>query len=449
MSIREAHSGQEGPDFRTFIAIWLGQAVSMVGSRVSRLALGIWLFQRTGAVTDFAMVALCDALPVLLLLPFTGVVADRYDRRRVMLWADSAAALCTLGMAGLLWSGQFQSWHLYLAVVAGASASALQSPAWNAAISQLVPPERLSRAVGLVQVSEGMTDILAPTLAGGLLAVGGMMAALVFDFTTFLIGMGLLLLPRFPAVPRAREAEERPGPVWREAMRGWEYVAARRGLVGLLALASLVTMILCAMEVLVPPMLLAHASPTVMGMVMSVAGVGALCGSVVMSTWGGPRRKMDGVLGAGALMGLALMGAGLGGSVVVMAVAGWVAMFCMPVVWSCSHAVWQLQIPAELQGRAFGLRRMVGEATAVAVFFGAGPLVDRVLEPLLAPGGALAGSAGGVFGVTRSQGVGLLLFMLGLLLLTVMVVVRARPGLYRIEDEVLRDNPTHATGVGG
>ncbi|WP_052518389.1 MFS transporter [Archangium violaceum] len=449
MSIREAHSGQEGPDFRTFIAIWLGQAVSMVGSRVSRLALGIWLFQRTGAVTDFAMVALCDALPVLLLLPFTGVVADRYDRRRVMLWADSAAALCTLGMAGLLWSGQFQSWHLYLAVVAGASASALQSPAWNAAISQLVPPARLSRAVGLVQVSEGMTDILAPTLAGGLLAVGGMMAALVFDFSTFLIGMGLLLLRRFPAVPRAQTAEERPGPVWREAMRGWEYVAARRGLVGLLALASLVTMTLCAMEVLVPPMLLAHASPTVMGMVMSVAGVGALCGSVVMSTWGGPRRKMDGVLGAGALMGLALMGAGLGGSVGVMAVAGWVAMFCMPVVWSCSHAVWQLQIPAELQGRAFGLRRMVGEGTAVTVFFGAGPLVDRVLEPLLAPGGALADSAGGVFGVARSQGVGLLLFLLGLLLLTVMVVVRAQPGLYRIEDGVLRDNPIHATGVGG
>jgi MFS family permease len=443
---REAHSGQEGPGFRTFVALWLGQAVSMVGSRVSRLALGIWLFQRTGAVTDFALVALCDALPVLLLLPFTGVVADRYDRRRVMLWADSAAALCTLGMAGLLLSGHFQPWHLYLTVIAGASASALQSPAWSAAISQLVPPARLSRAVGMVQVSEGMTDILAPTLAGGLLAVGGMMAALVFDFASFLAGMGLLLLVRFPAVPRA-EAEGRPGPAWREAVRGWEYVAARRGLVGLLALSSLVTVILCAMEVLVPPMLLAHTSPAVMGMVMSVAGVGALCGSVAMSTWSGPRRKMDGVLGAGALMGLALMGAGLGGSVAVMAVAGWVAMFCMPVVWSCAHAVWQLQIPAELQGRAFGLRRMVGEATAVVVFFGAGPLVDRVLEPLLAPRGVLAGRVGSVLGVSR--GVGLLLFLLGLSLLTVMAVVRARPGLYRIEDEVLQDNPTHATGVGG
>ncbi|MCY1072950.1 MFS transporter [Archangium lansingense] len=448
MRTREAHSGQEGPGFRTFVAICLGQAVSMVGSRASRLALGIWLFQRTGAVTDFALVAMCDALPVLLLLPFTGVVADRYDRRRVMLWADSAAALCTLAVAGLVLSGHFQSWHLYLAVIAGASASALQSPAWSAAISQLVPPAQLSRAVGLVQVSEGMTDILAPTLAGWLLAMGGMMAALVFDFATFLVGVSLLLLLRFPAVPRV-EAGGQPGSAWREAVRGWEYVASRRELVGLLVLASMVTMTLCSMEVLVPPMLLAHTSPAVMGMVMSVAGVGALCGSVAMSTWSGPRRKMDGVLGAGALMGLALIGAGLGGSVVVMAVAGWVAMFCMPVVWSCAHAVWQLRIPAELQGRAFGLRRMVGEATAVVVFFGAGPLVDRVLEPLLAPDGALAGSLGGVFGVGKGRGVGLLLFLLGLLLMTVMAVVRARPGLYRIEDDVLQDNPTHATGVGG
>ncbi|MBN1209744.1 MAG: MFS transporter [Myxococcaceae bacterium] len=421
--------------FRGFLALWLGQTVSLVGSRMSRLALGVWLYQQTGAVTDYALVMLCDALPMLLLTPFTGLVADLYDRRRIMLLADTGAALSTLLVAWLIVSGNFQPWLLYVAVVASSSAGTLQAPAWSAAMTQLVPREHLARAVGLAQAGEGTAEILAPLLAGWVLATVGITGALLFDFATFLVGVGVLLGFRFPPVPRPDERLAPRGSVWRELLQGGAYVLAQPGMRGLVALTAFVSLAIGSLEVLVPPLLLALASPAMMGLVLSTGGVGALCGSVAMSVWGGPRRKMDGLLAAGAVLGLSLAVAGSRASVPLLAVTGWVAMFCVPLVWSCNHAIWQLKVPAHLQGRAFGIRRVVSVAGAVLAFFCAGPLADRVFEPGMAPGGVLAGSVGFLVGVGKGRGIALLLMMVGLLLVSVMLVGRASRRFYRVEDE--------------
>ncbi|WNG28208.1 MFS transporter [Cystobacter fuscus] len=421
--------------FRTFVTIWSGQAISLLGSRVSRLALGVWLFQKTGEVTDFVFIALCDALPILVLMPFTGMVADRYDQRKVMLLADTAAALCTLGMVGLTLSGIPRSGWLYLAVLASASAGALQSPAWSAAMARLVPAEQAGRAVGMAQASEGIAAIFAPSLAGGLVAATGLMGALLFDFATFLLGVSVLLRVRFPGPSDSERAAHPSSAFWRELGAGLSYVLSRPGLVGLLLLSSLVSMTVFAVEVLVPPMLLARNSPAVMGWVLSASGLGAVCGSVAMSAWGGPRRKMDGVLGAGALLGLMLGMAGGTPSPWVMAVAGWAAMFCVPLVWGCAHTVWQLEVPLDLQGRVVALRRMMGEAASLLGLLGAGPLTDRVLEPMMSPEGALAGTAGRLIGTGRGRGIGLLLILLGVGLLLTMALGRSWRRLYRVEDK--------------
>ncbi|MET0401708.1 MAG: MFS transporter [Cystobacter sp.] len=426
--------------FRTFVAVWLGQSISLLGSRVSRLALGVWLFQRTGEVTDFVLIALCDALPLLVLMPFTGVVADRYDQRKVMLLADSVAALCTLVMVGLALSGLLRPGWLYPAVLVSASAGALQLPAWSAAMARMVPRAQVGRAVGMAQSSEGIAAIFAPSLAGGLVAATGLRGALLFDFATFLVGSAVLLRVRFPYdAPSERSPEARQGVAafWRELSAGLSYVLARPALVGLLMLSALVSMTVLAVEVLVPPMLLARNSPAVMGWVLSVSGAGAVCGSVAMSAWGGPPRKMDGMLGAGGVLGLMLVMAGGTSSPWVMAVAGWCAMCCVPFIWGCAHAVWQLEIPLDLQGRVIALRRMVGEAASLLGLLGAGPLTDVWLEPMMAPGGALAASVGRLIGTGRGRGIGLLLLLLGLVLAAAMVWARSWRRLYRVEDEPL------------
>ncbi|QRO01487.1 MFS transporter [Archangium violaceum] len=419
--------------FQAFFILWIGQWLSLLGSRLSRFALGVWLFQRTGAVADYALMAACDMVPTLVLTPFTGVLADRYDRRTVMLLADTGAALGMLVAVGLVLAGRFEPWHLYLAIVVSASAGALHSPAWSAATALIVPRAQLGRAVGLTQVGEGVADIVVPSLAGVLLVSTGIMGALVVDFTSFLAGISVLLAFRFPPVPRvAGEAPVRS--VWGEVAEAWAYTAARPALVGLLVLFGFVILALCAVQVLVMPMLLARASPEAMGLVLSVSGVGALCGSVAMSVWGGPRRRVDGMLGGGAVVGLGLVVGGAVPSLLAMAVVGFVIMFCAPVVLVCHAAIWQTRVPAELQGRAFSLRRVLGACISVVTYLSVGPLVDRVLEPLLLPGGALVESVGRVIGVGQGRGSGLLFIIIGVVLVLMMALGRASRLIHNIED---------------
>lgn len=421
--------------FRAFLLLWCGQWLSLLGSRLSRFALGVWLFQRTGAVADYALIAVCDMVPTLVLTPFTGVLADRYDRRRVMLLADTGAALSMLVAVGLILSGRFEPWHLYLVIVASASASAVHSPAWSATTALIVPKAQLGRAVGLTQAGEDVADIVAPSVAGFLLVSTGLLGVLLIDFTSFLAGISVLLLLRFPPMPRA-EGEAVGRSLWGDVAEAWAYAAARPEFMGLLVLFAFVNVALSAVQVLVMPMLLARSSPEAMGLVLSVSGVGALCGSVMMSVWGGPRRRVDGMLAGGAVMGLGLVVGGAVPSLPVMTVVGFVIMFCAPVVFVCHAAIWQARVPAELQGRAFSLRRVLGACIAVVTYLSVGPLVDRVMEPLLLPGGALAGSVGHVIGVGQGRGAGLLFIIIGVVLVLVMALGRASRLIHRVEDSL-------------
>src|SRR5512139_373075 len=94
--------------------VWAGQIVSLFGSGLTGFTLGVWLYQQTGSASNFALVALCTALPQMVLSPLAGVWVDRYNRRWLMALADSGAALCTLAIAALFFSGRMEVWHIYL-----------------------------------------------------------------------------------------------------------------------------------------------------------------------------------------------------------------------------------------------------------------------------------------------------------------------------------------------
>src|SRR5215204_332273 len=136
-----------------FSLIWLGQVISLVGSGLTEFGLGVWVFQRTGAATDYALIALCISLPHVLVAPLAGTVVDRADRRLVMLLSDCGAALGTLVVALLAWRGSLEPWHVYAAVLATSTFAAVQYPAYAALLTHLVPPKRLSPANGMVEMA--------------------------------------------------------------------------------------------------------------------------------------------------------------------------------------------------------------------------------------------------------------------------------------------------------
>ena len=421
---------------RVFVLIWVGQLVSLIGSGLTGFALGIWVYQRTGSVTEFALISLFTFLPSIILLPLAGAFVDRWNRRSCLLISDCGAGLSTVAIAVLLFTGRLEVWQIYLAVAASSIFSAFHWPAYNAAIAQLVPKQHLSRASGMVQVGQATSQLIAPVLAGVLVGTIQIQGIVLLDFATFMFAFVTLLFVQIPTPKTTTENEVAKGSVLREAFYGWSYITARAGLLGLLILYSFTNFSLGIVEVLLTPLVLSFASTAVLGTILSIGGSGMLLGSVVISVWSGFKRRVYCVLGFTLLQGILLCVGGLQPSAPLIAAAAFVFLFSLPFIMASSQAIWLSKVAPDVQGRVFAVQRALGLSSLPFAYLLAGPLADRVFEPLLAVDGALAKNIGRLIGVGPGRGIGLLFIVLGILNILAATVGYLYPRLRLVEDEL-------------
>lgn len=424
------------PGMRTYTTVWFGQMVSMIGTGLTDFGVGVWIYQKTGSATPFAMVLLCMVVPGILATPVAGALADRWDRRRTMILADAGAALSTLFMAVMLMAGRLELWHILTAVTVASTCRAFQGPAWMASTTQLVPAEQLGRASGMMNFGRAVAGILSPVLGGVLVPTIGLQRVMLIDFATFIVAVGILFAVRFPAVPRSTApAGEKPG-ILKEASAGWAYVGSQPALRAHLLFFALVNLALGYVWVLHAPLVLGFAGPGSLGAVGSAMGFGMLAGSLVMTISGGPKeKKAAAILGYGVLLGLCLMLMGARPSVPLVAVAIFGITLGIPVVNGSLMALWMPRIPAELRGRTYAVIQMLVWSTEPIAYVTAGVLADRLFKPLLVPGGPLAGSLGALVGVGPTRGIGVLLAVVGVFVLAVTVGMALVPH-FRTADSI-------------
>jgi MFS family permease len=425
---------------RTFFTVWGGQLVSGLGSTMSAFAVQFWVYRETGSVTNLAMIALAFSVPAVVIGPFAGALVDRWDRRLTMLAADVAAAIATLALALLYAADSLEIWHVFLAVAVIGVGGAFQQPAWLASIPLLVPKAHLGRANGLVQLNDGVGLVLAPALAGAVLVTAGLQAVLFIDVATFLVAMITLAMVRFPR-PERHEATQAAS-LWGEAVLGWRFVRERPGMFGILWIFAGVNFSLAFTNVLLIPLVVAISSEGAAGGVLSAAGFGLLAGSVAVSAWGGPKRRVRGLMAAIVAGGTAVAVAGLRPSVLLVAVGSVALMTVVPVANTASQVLWQLKVPPAMQGRVFSIRRMISQGISPIAILLSGPLADNVFEPMLAEGGSLAGSVGAVIGTGPGRGVALMFVITGLMMVLLGMIGYAIPRIRNLETEL----PDHVGG---
>ncbi|MGD9145602.1 MAG: MFS transporter [Anaerolineae bacterium] len=424
------------PGITTFSIVLLGQFVSLVGSGITSFALGVWTFEQTGSATHFALIGLCAVLPRVVLSPLAGAIVDRWDRRRAMILSDLGAGLTTLCLFFLLLAGQLQIWHIYLLTSINASFATLQWPAFLATTALLVPKQHLGRANGLVQLGGAVSDILAPALAGALVGSIHLQGIILIDFVTFGLAVFTLLLVRFPAPKAASDSPSTAGSLRRDLTFGWKYISTRPGLLGLLVFFAIVNFLWGMVGALITPMILGWTSSDVLGMIIAIAGAGMLAGSLLMSIWGGPKRRINGVLHFELLGGACFILMGLSPSFWPVAAGAFGAHVTIAIVYGSNQAIWQTKVAPDVQGRVFATQQMVARAAAPLAYLLAGPLADRVFDPLLAPGGPLAGAIGQVLGVGPGRGIGLIFVLMGLVLIVITLIGRLNPRIRHVEDEL-------------
>lgn len=425
-----------GQNLRTFLVIWLGQLVSTLGSGLTGFALGVWIYQETGSTTLFALNLLAFAVPNLVVSPFAGALVDRWDRRWAMIISDTGAGLSTVMVALLYFTGYLEVWHVYVLTAINAAFTTIQWPAYSAVTTLLVPKSQLGRAGGMVQIGEAISALASPAIAGVLFVTIGLHGVVLIDFATYLFAVMTLLVVKVPRPPQTESGVEGQGSLLQEAAYGWKYIVARKGLLGLLIIFATTNFLSSMWNPLLPPMILEMSSPEMLGYLASVVGVGMLLGTLLMSAWGGPKRRIHGVLAFLIASGVFQMLLGLRPSLVLIAIAGFGAMFTSPIINASSQAIWQSKVAPDVQGRVFAVRRMIAWSAIPLAYILAGPLADQVFNPLLVEGGALASSVGLVLGVGPGRGTGLLFIISGLLSILVAAGGYIYPHVRRVEDEL-------------
>lgn len=385
-----------------FFAIWTGQAFSIVGSQLAQFALVWWLTKATGSATVLATATLVAILPGVLLGPFSGALVDRWNRRLIMIVADAFVAAISAWIAYLFWTESVAVWHIYVAMLARALGGAFHWPSMQASTSLIVPEEHLSRVAGLNQMIQGLLGMAAPPVAAILLSLMPMHGIMGIDLATAVIAIVPLFFVRIPQPARSDGPSELT--LWGEMRAGWRYVWGWPGLVAVLAMAMIINFVINPAFSLMPLLVTEHfgGDALQLGWLEASWGTGMVLGGLLLSWWGGFRRRVYTSLiglfleGIGvAIIGLAPEG-GLGLAIGAIFVAG----LMNPFVNGPLLAMLQTIVVPEMQGRVFTLASSLSSAMMPLSLAVAGPVADAIgLQTWYIVGGAVMAlmAAGALF----------------------------------------------------
>ncbi len=422
---------------RGFTLVWLGQLVSLLGSGMTRFAFGIWIFQQTGQATEFALTLFFAMGPSILLSPFAGALVDRWNRKLVLILSDLAAGLATLVLLALFWMEGLQIWHLYAVIAFSSAFDAFQFPAYSAAVTLMIPKEQYGRASGMLSLAGAASGIFAPIVASALIGWIGIGGIMGIDILTFVFAILMLLIIHVPQPVQSAEGRAGSGNLLRESGYGFQYIIARPSLLGLQLVFLFMNLVAMFSFAVSTPMILSRSgnNEILLGIAQSVGSMGGLAGGVLMSTWGGPKRRVHGVLFGMVLVSMfGLLPLGIGQTIFFWAAGGFAIGCFIPILNGSNQAIWQAKVAPDVQGRVFAARRVIAQAAGLISVLAAGPLADRVFEPAMSMNGLWNGSLGWLVGTGPGAGMGLMFVLTGLAGIGVGLLGYLIPAVRNVED---------------
>ncbi|MAU10549.1 MAG: hypothetical protein CL607_12050 [Anaerolineaceae bacterium] len=417
---------------RTFYTIVLTQTLSIIGSRISSLAIGIWLYNETGNATPLALVAFFGMLPMILAASFAGVLADRWDRRYVMAISDGGQAIGTVLLMLSFLSGDFQIWHLYAIAALQSLFGAFQGPAFTSSITMLVPDDKRDRANSLVQLSSPMAGIIAPAVAGFVFALVGVVGTLVIDLATFLVAFIVILNVTIPRPKKTKDAAENQRAFLADMTTGIRYIWQKRPLFWGILFVTLLNFLVSGAGVLMTPYILARTgSEAQLGILLSLMDLGAVAGGIFMGVWGGTRPRIHAAMIGSIMLCVIMILVGMAQSFVALAVVLGLMLFPNMMVNASFMSILQSKIAPDVQGRVFATIDQFAMLMIPIAYLLAGPLADNVFEPAvtrdiwtpLAP----------FFGAEAGSGMGLQISLYAGMALLATLAMYATPSIRRLE----------------
>ncbi len=417
--------------FKKFLLLWSGDLVSAIGSGLTSFGLGVYIFGQTGKASLMALVTLLAFFPSLLLGPVAGILADRYDRRLLMILGDGLSAAGLLFILFHLIRGEAKLWQICAGVTLSSVFTSLLEPAYKATITDLLWPEQYSKASGMVQLAGSAKYLISPMLAGFLLTFSDIRLLLILDICTFLVTITTTLAVQI-GLPRV-QADKEGFSFFRELKDGWSALSGKKGLLPLTLMGALITFSLGCLQTLASPMILSFSDSAALGTLMTVITSGMLVSSIFLGCIT-VRRYTDllsvSLFGSGIFM--ALFGARE--NILFIGVAGFLFFAMLPFANASLDFLLRTNIDNRLQGRAWGLIGLISQLGYVAAYAVSGLLADYVFTPLLLEGGVLSESVGRILGTGAGRGIGFLIVLAGIFLCATSVILFFMKSVRKLED---------------
>ncbi|MET3940636.1 DHA3 family macrolide efflux protein-like MFS transporter [Paenibacillus sp. PvP094] len=431
--------------FRKFLVVWAGQLVSMIGIGLTAFSLGVYAFEKTNTATSVALITLFTFLPNILLRPIGGVLADRFDRRTMMIIGDLGSAAGPIFILAIMLTGDIQLWHIYVGVSFSSVFSALQSPAYKASATDLLDKEQFSKGSGLVQLAESSKFLFSPIIAGILLSITTIEVILTINIATFLIAILAVLVIR-KSMKVERENKEDTN--WMtDIQEGWKEVVTNKGVLLLVIIISLVTFYLGFLETLIGPMLLSFTDAKTLGTFQSVSAIGMLISSLCIGVFT-MTKKYASVLVMGLIMcGLSFSLLGISINIYFIIFAGFLFLSSLPFVNMSADVLVRNNIANEKQGRVWGIIGILSQLGFIIAYSLAGFLADHVFNPLMMEGGVLASSVGQIIGIGPGRGIALLFIIAGLFVILLAIVTSRLKLIKSLEESSDRATRSEVGGV--
>lgn len=364
-------------NFNRFLLLWAGELVSSVGGGLTSFGLGVYVFEQTGSAANMALVTLLAFLPTLLLSVPAGVLADRYDRRLLMMLGDGCSAVGILFILFCMLSGGASLTEICIGVTISSVFSSLLEPSYRATVTDLLDAEQYSRASGMVSLAGSARYLISPVLAGVLLTASDIRLLLILDICTFFLTVICTGVVRKGLA--AKKAEEKE-PFFAALQMGWQAVTEKRGVFLLILLSSVMTCFMGAFQILAEPLILDFADSATLGIGETVCASGMLVSGLFLGARGIKKGYLKVLSASLTVAGIAMIIFGLKENIYLICAAGFLFFAMLPFANNCLDYLVRTNIADELQGRAWGFIGFLSQIGYVVAYGLAGVLADGIGE---------------------------------------------------------------------
>ena len=405
---------------KNFYKLWLGELISNIGSGMTAFALSVYVYEKTGSVSYISLITLLSFMPSIVLSPIGGLLADRYDRRLLMIIGDLFSGL---GLVYILWNiqaGEKSIVPIFVGITFSSIFTSLLEPSYRATLTDILEEENYAKASGLIQVAGSAKYLISPVIAGMILSVADIRVILLLDILTFITTCLMIFLVR---KSMNSETQNYKKDSFKGLLEGLFIIKENRGVYSLVIIMFFVCFFMGFIQILIRPMILALSNVKTAGMMESLCALGLLIGSLWIGI-AGIKKNYSKILAVACFFcGIFMSMTGVNENPAIIGISTFLFFSTLPFMNSCADVLVRVSIPNKLQGRVWGLISLITQMGTVAAYIISGIMADYIFEPMFNKNGLLVKNIGIIIGTGKGRGIGFMLIFSGMGMLIMAIVI--------------------------